>query len=608
MISRRKFFSIFLMMAVVFVMFQFSQIVIDKSGEFDINAFASKDTEVLSGEEAWQGNGDNYLLNENGYILYISPKESDIDNIITQWCTYTKRDYVKKTSLENLELSSELPELILLDGANLDYGINCKWLMELTEYKVPLVFCTIPDSFTIKVTTNLRSVLGIKEVRALETEVEGIYLFEDFFLGGEAIYKAETEEEQKRQDMDLTVPWYITTAGTKTYMVGMKDDKIVKREQFPSLIWRNYYNGTFICVMCGDYMSELAGLGILDAFVYELNPYQIYPVVNAQNIVIANFPGFAEENADKIMELYSRGPGQTFQDVMWPSIASMASTNNIKLSCLFNPQFDYTDENYPAAEPVEFYLRQLKQINAEAGYSLKYKETVDYQTVLKEDEGFFDILDSAYAYKTMYAEEEDLGNILSEYEDNTLLKEINTISMKYSKEYPVLSYLDNNITLQSSIGDARKHSYMDNFTSKSIQTALGYTNVLLDLHPSLWPTSIQDQWQYLYDDMSSNVHTYWSGGLGFESSTLSESDRKVRSFLNLDFKHNRADDCIVLEATGFGQEAYFLLRTHDEKIVSMSGGTYYELEQNVYLIKLLEPRVEINVKTLTLEEQGAKTW
>lgn len=608
MISRRKFFSIFLMMAVVFVMFQFSQIVIDKSGEFDINAFASKDTEVLSGEEAWQGNGDNYLLNENGYILYISPKESDIDNIITQWCTYTKRDYVKKTSLENLELSSELPELILLDGANLDYGTNCKWLMELTEYKVPLVFCTIPDSYTIKVTTNLRSVLGIKEVRALETEVEGIYLFEDFFLGGEAIYKAETEEEQKRQDMDLTLPWYITTAGTKTYMVGMKDDKIVKREQFPSLIWRNYYNGTFICVVCGDYMSELAGLGILDAFVYELNPYQIYPVVNAQNIVIANFPGFAEENADKIMELYSRGPGQTFQDVMWPSIASMASTNNIKLSCLFNPQFDYTDENYPAAEPVEFYLRQLKQINAEAGYSLKYKETVDYQTVLKEDEGFFDILDSAYAYKTMYAEEEDLGNILSEYEENTLLKEINTISMKYSKEYPVLSYLDNNITLQSSIGDARKHSYMDNFTSKSIQTALGYTNVLLDLHPSLWPTSIQDQWQYLYDDMSSNVHTYWSGGLGFESSTLSESDRKVRSFLNLDFKHNRADDCIVLEATGFGQEAYFLLRTHDEKIVSMSGGTYYELEQNVYLIKLLEPRVEINVKTLTLEEQGAKTW
>lgn len=608
MISRRNFFSIFLMMLVVFVMFQFSQIVIDKSGEFDVNAFAANESEILSGEEAWQGNGSNYFLNENGYIVYISPKESEIDNIITQWCTYTKREYIKKDSLEDLKFTDTLPELVLLDGANLEYGINCKWLLELTEYKVPLVFCTIPDSYTIKVTTNLRSVLGIKEVRALETEVEGIYLFEDFFLGGEAIYKAETEKELKRQDMDLTLPWYIMDSGTKTYMVGMKDEKVVKREQFPSLIWRNYYNGTFVFSICGDYMYDLSGLGILNSFVYELEPYQIYPVVNAQNIVIANFPGFAEENSEKIMELYSRGPGQTFQDVMWPSIASMASTNNIKLSCLFNPQFDYTDDNYPASEPVDFYLRQLKQINAEAGYSMKYKENVDYQTVLKEDELFFNTLDSSYAYKTMYAEEQDLENIINEFDNNTLLKEINTISVKYSEDYPVLSYVNSDTTLQSSIGDARKHSYMDHFTAKSIQTALGYSNVLLDLHPSLWPTTIQDQWQYLYDDMSSNVHTYWSGGLAFESTTLSESDMRVRSFLNLDFKHNRLDDKIILEATGYGQEAWFVLRTHDEKIVSMSGGTYYELEQNVYLIKLLESRVEINVKALTLDEQGAKTW
>ena len=94
MISRRNFFSIFLMMAVVFIMFQFSQIVIDKSGEFDVNAFAPKDEEILSGENVWQVNNDNYLLNENGYVLYVSPEESEVDNIITQWCTYTKRGYV----------------------------------------------------------------------------------------------------------------------------------------------------------------------------------------------------------------------------------------------------------------------------------------------------------------------------------------------------------------------------------------------------------------------------------------------------------------------------------------------------------------------------------
>lgn len=608
MISRRNFFSIFLMMAVVFIMFQFSQIVIDKSGEFDVNAFVPKDEEILSGENVWQVNNDNYLLNENGYVLYVSPEESEVDNIITQWCTYTKRGYVKKDTLENLQLSSTLPELILLDGANLEYGINCKWLLDLTEYKVPLIFCTIPDSKEIKYTTNLRSVLGIKEVRALETEVEGIYLFDDFFLGGECLYEAETEKELKRQDMDLSVPWYVTVSGTKAYMVGLKDAKVVEREEFPVLLWRNYYNGTYVCVVCGDYMSDLAGLGILDAFVYELNSYQIYPVVNSQNVVIANFPGFAEENADKIMEIYSRGPGQTFQDVMWPSIASMANTNNLKLSCLFNPQYDYLDNNYPTAESVEFYLRQLKQINAEAGYSLKYRDNTDFQTVVTEDKLFFDTLNSTYAYQTMYTEEKDMEYILQNAENNELLRDINTISMKYTQEYPLLSYVNSDITLQLSTGNARKHSYMDNFTTKSLLTALGYSNVLLDLHPSLWPTSIQDQWQYLYDDMSSNVHTYWSGGLNFERTTLSESDKKVRSFLNLNYKHNRADNKIILEADNYGQEAWFVLRTHDEKIVSMTGGTYYELEQNAYLIKVLEKRVEINLKELTLQEQGAKTW
>lgn len=608
MISRRNFFSIIIMMLVVFVMFQFSQIVIDKSGEFDINAFATKDSEVLSGDEAWQGNSNNYWLNENGYVVYISPQESEIDNIITQWCTYTKREYIKKDTLENLQFPSTLPELVLLDGANLEYGLNCKWLDQLIEYKVPIVFCTLPDSYSIKVTTKLRTVLGIKEVKALETEVEGIYLFEDFFLGGEAVYKAETEKELKRQDMSLITPWYITASGTKTYMVGMKDDKQVKREQFPSLLWRNYYNGTYVCVVCGDYMSGLAGMGILDAFMYEISPYQVYPVVNAQNVLIANYPGLAEENTDKMMEIYSRTPQMVYQDVMWPSIASMANTNNLKLTCLFNPQYDYADNIYPAVEPVSFYLKQLKQINAEAGYSLKYKDTVVLQNVLEEDNAFFGELGSSYAYQTMYADEKEIENMIQNVQDYTFLQGIHTISTEYSGEYPLLSYLSDKITLQNTTGNAEKHSYMDNFTARGVQTALGYSNVLLDLHPSLWPETTKDQWQYLYDDMSSNVQTYWSGGLDFERTTLSESDKKVRSFLNLSYKHSRVGDKIIIEATGYGQEAWFVLRTHEEKILSVTGGTYYELEQNAYLIKVLENRVEIEVKALTLEEQGAKTW
>ena len=34
----------------------------------------------------------------------------------------------------------------------------------------------------------------------------------------------------------------------------------------------------------GDYLTDIEGLGILDGFLYEMQEFTVYPVVNAQNI------------------------------------------------------------------------------------------------------------------------------------------------------------------------------------------------------------------------------------------------------------------------------------------------------------------------------------
>lgn len=47
-----------------------------------------------------------------------------------------------------------------------------------------------------------------------------MHLFSDFLLGGEEIYEVTEPGEEERQDMNPSVPWYTTGAGTKTYMVG----------------------------------------------------------------------------------------------------------------------------------------------------------------------------------------------------------------------------------------------------------------------------------------------------------------------------------------------------------------------------------------------------
>lgn len=47
-------------------------------------------------------------------------------------------------------------------------------------------------------------------------------------------------------------------------------------------------------------------LGLLNGMITEASEYYIYPVVNAQNLSMINFPAFADENDEEMMKLYSQ--------------------------------------------------------------------------------------------------------------------------------------------------------------------------------------------------------------------------------------------------------------------------------------------------------------
>ena len=51
---------------------------------------------------------------------------------------------------------------------------------------------------------------------------------------------------------------------------------------------------------------------------------------------------------------------------------------------------------------------------------------------------------------------------------------------------------------------------------------------------------------------SSNLLTYWKNFTGFDSTTLSESNTRTRTFLNLDFSETRTDDKITLKTSESG--------------------------------------------------------
>lgn len=604
MVSRRKFFSIAIMMFVLLFLFQFSMVLRDRQNTYDVNSnLAPKQND---GKNVWKNeelDPASVGTTDRRYVLFVGDSSSDMAEAVSRWCTYAKWDISKCSSMEKFkENDKNLPGMLILESEKYALDDNLKKIEELEQKGVIIVFGCLEDPKNIEKNQKLQDFLGIYKIVSKKTELTGAKLFEGLLLGGEVIYETpEDKDERDRQDLQLNVPWYQVGSGTKTYMVGLLDQskqkETVENEELPTLIWRNgIRNGSIFCVV-GDYMKDSTALGLLDGMVAEASSYYIYPVVNAQNLSMINFPVFADENNEQMMELYSQSITGMARDIMWPSLISIVEKGGLKMTCFMHPQTDYEDRIEPTSKDLVFYLKQMKEQNAEAGLSLQYKNAGSLRDKLNQDAEFFRKADSSYKYGAAYTEEKDLDTVKA-LMNTELMKNVSTLVCEYTEDEPVISYCTDSVTLQSVTSDGMNYTYSDDIRMRSIQSSLGYTNVMLNMQKIFWPERKKDRWQIMQKRFSSNLLTYWKKFTGFDSTTLSESNTRTRTFLNLDFSEIRTDDEITLKTSESG--SWFILRTHGEEIEEIEGGTQKKLEDNVYLIQAQDTTVKIQVKTAVL--------
>lgn len=604
MVSRRKFFSIAIMMFVLLFLFQFSMVLRDRQNTYDVNSnLAPKQND---GKNVWKNeelDPASVGTTNRRYVLFVGDSSSDMAEAVSRWCTYAKWDISKCSSMEKFkENDKNLPGMLILESEKYALDDNLKKIEELEQKGVIIVFGCLEDPKNIEKNQELQDFLGIYKIVSKKTELTGAKLFEGLLLGGEVIYETpEDKDERDRQDLQLNVPWYQVGSGTKTYMVGhldqSKQKETVENEELPTLIWRNgIRNGSIFCVV-GDYMKDSTALGLLDGMVAEASSYYIYPVVNAQNLSMINFPVFADENNEQMMELYSQSITGMARDIMWPSLISIVEKGGLKMSCFMQPQTNYEDGIEPTSRDLVFYLKQMKEQNAEAGWSLQYKNAESLRDKLNQDAEFFRKADSSYKYGAAYIEEKDLDTVKA-LMNTELMKNVSTLVCEYTEDEPVISYCTDSVTLQSVTSDGMNYTYSDDIRMRSIQSSLGYTNVMLNMQKIFWPERKKDRWQIMQKRFSSNLLTYWKNFTGFDSTTLSESNTRTRTFLNLDFSETRTDDEIILKTSESG--SWFILRTHGEEIEEIEGGTQKKLEDNVYLIQAQDTTVKIQVKTAVL--------
>ena len=598
MVSKRKFFSIAIMMFVLFFLFQFSMVVRDSRNAYDVNSHLAE--KKADGEDQWtpSDSKSTTVTGDDSSVVFVGDGSGDMGTAVSRWCTYAKRRMVSSRSVSAYKADDKnLPEMMILESEKYADGDNLTILESLEKKGVIIVFGCLENVKNIQDNKDLMKFLGIQTVASEETHLTGVKLFEGLLLGGEVTYDTPKEkEEKKRQDLELDVPWYQVGSGTKTYMVGLLDKKSgknVENEDLPTLIWRNGIENGSIFAVVGDYMKDSTALGLLDGMKAEASQYTIYPVVNAQNLSMVNFPVFADENNAEMMKLYSQSATGIARDIMWPSLVSIVQKSGMKMTCFIQPQADYTDDVEPKIGNLEFYLKQMKEQNAEAGISLEYQKLDKAEDKVTKDTEFFEKEGTNYRFGAAYAKEKDLKGILKDTESG-LLGDVGTLICAYTEDQPVVSYYSDSVTLQTVTSDGMNYTYSDDIRMRSIQTALGYTNVMLDMYDIFWPQEKTDRWEVMQKRFSSNLLTYWKNFECFDSTTLSESNARTRTFLNLDYSQSREDNEITLKTSE--TESWFVLRLHDEEIDEIEGGSYTKIEDDAYLICAEDTTVKITVK------------
>lgn len=608
MISRRNYFAITIIMFIIFFMFLSTGVVTEMWNDYEVNSY-SRDRMELSGKSKEYSvnrgtaeGGSGYLRD---FIIYIGGEK--MEDAVEVWASYAKKNmesYISVTQCGQAGWKGEgrIPSMLVVDSGYIRWeeGEELEYLEECLEEGIDVVFCNMPEPSVIKKNRRIQRLFGIRSVKAERTEVKGVHLYDGFLLGGEAVYlTTDKKEQKKRQDMDLTLPWYELEAGTEVYMKGVRDEEIMESEEYPVIIWKKNYRGACMMTVNGRYMEDFGGVGILSAMAAQMELYDLYPVVNAQSLIIADYPVLAPENEERLLNVYSRNMQGVERDVLWPGIMSVYRKNKMGLSCMMAPQLDYEDDLLPDQKQLHYYAKNLNKEDAEVGLSGINISGTQIREKLNEDYEFMNKELPDYQFASFYGgsmDEEEIKAIMVEKP----LSSVRTVIENNRKDDEIVGYLSEHVTKQKVLSDGFTHTYRDDLRIRCVETMLGYTNILVDVTDAVYPEDAADSWEKLAEDLGWNIQNYWKGFREFQGATVSESDEYIRRFLAMDYSQQREGKDIRLQVSDAQKPLWFILRTHDEEIEKMKGGSFTELEEDVFLLEIEEAEAVITMKSTVL--------
>ena len=606
MLSRRNLVMMLTMFGVVLVLFLSTAVLREYFNDYDVN-HAAQEERILPAAGASTADGQQ--------VVYAGAQDTDLYEPVAEWAEYRKMALHEamdvQTGLDRAGQYDHQDVLLLLDGDALEQDTrqSAEALTAYVQDGGTVIFCSLPSYETIQSCEALRLLLGIQQLRSPSVEVLEYWLYQGFLLGGDVCYPYDALQPPKNLDIENVLPWYDISAGTKTYMVGYlpaqeQQTMGLNREDLPAVVWRNSLGDGCVFAVNGDFMRGESALGFLDAMVYESRSYALYAVVNAQNLCVTGFPDLTVENEDQMARMYVFNTRQLCRDVLWPSLVAASREGGWKLSAFVSLKQSAGSGKEPEMDDLISYLKYFNEEDAEACLALGRMDDPNLRLSVTQDRQALDAIGLNYAFSGAWLRSENAGQLPGLLQPDGTMEVFPSIRTVVSEPAPgqrVLSWLTGQMTRQSVTMDGYRYTYQDDLRLRSLQTALGYSNVQADIFRVLWLENSEDSWEKVSETLASVIATYWKPFAAFDKTTISESDRRVRLFLNqrVTSQESRLPQGrqISIQVENFAGDAWLMLRTHGETLQTMEGGTWTQIEEDAYLLHLTRENAAVGLQS-----------
>ena len=601
MLSKRTFITIMTMNLVILVLFLFSSLSREYFNDYDVNHSVN--------EELITRNTEIEITDESPDVIYIGTTENECYRAVQEWTYYRKKTIENTADINILNdyMDEKQKPYIILDGTLLNQNTD-GYVQLLSQYCSDggvVIFNRLPEYAVIADNWNVRQLLGIQFCRSESVTLHEIRLYSGFMLGGETCYSFTGLQDESVADLERNIPWYDISARTKSYMVGFisaqdKESLGLNNEDMPAIIWRSSIGTGKVFAVNGNYMMGSSAIGLLDAMVYESQEYALYSVINAQNLLFTGYPDLTNENEDNLSGIYGMNSIQFCRDILWPSFVAIAQKNNWKITTFISIRQSVFTNGHPDLDELISYLKYINEESGEAGITLGRIDGNAIASYIAEDRSILDGWGMKYQYAAGYAQAKNIAELKEWIEDSgelQVFQDIRTIVKEYQRNQQTVGWYSDQITYQNATTNAAKHRYSDSLLLKSVETSLAYSNIQVDIHPVLWPENKEDEWQSIAENVSAIVDTFWKPFSVFEKTTISESDVRVRDFLNGVVESERQGDTLQIHVSKYASDAYLLLRTHGEIPVAMDGGSIQKVEEDCYLLTVSQENAVVKMKS-----------